>query len=108
MLKNYIIIAFRQFSRHKMFSAINVFCLAIGLSFCILIGQYIVHEASVNSIYRDVHQQYSLNSDWKIKNTGPDMTTVGPLSKSLKQNYANLVSDFYRFNPVVNVVSAGD
>jgi ABC-type antimicrobial peptide transport system permease subunit len=91
-----------------MFSAINIFCLAIGLSFCMLIGQYILHEASVNSIYKDVHQQYFLNSDWKIKNTGPDMTTVGPLSKSLKQNYTNLVSDFYRFNPVVNVVSAGD
>ena len=91
-----------------MFSALNVFCLAIGISFCMLIGQYIVHEASVNSIYKDVHQQYFLNSEWKSKNAGPDMTTVGALVKSLKRNYSNLVSDYYRFNPVVNVVSAGD
>jgi putative ABC transport system permease protein len=108
MLKNYILIAFRQFTRHKMFSALNVFCLAIGISFCLLIGQYILHEASVNSIYKDVHQQYFLNSEWKVKNTGPGMTTVGALVKSLKQNYSNLVSGYYRFNPVVNVVSAGD
>ena len=108
MIKNYMLIAFRQFTRHKMFSALNVFCLAIGISFCMLIGQYIVHEASVNSIYKDVHQQYFLNNEWKTKNSGPEMTTVGALVKSLKRNYSNLVADYYRFNPVVNVVSAGD
>jgi ABC-type antimicrobial peptide transport system permease subunit len=91
-----------------MFSALNVFCLAIGISFCMLIGQYIMHESSVNAIYKDVHQQYFLNSEWKVKNSGPDMTTVGALVKALKRNYSNLVSDYYRFNPVVNVVSAGD
>ena len=108
MIRNYILIAFRQFTKHKMFSALNVFCLAIGISFCMLIGQYIVHEASVNSIYKDVHQQYFLNNEWKSKNSGPDMTTVGALVKSLERNYSNLVADYYRFNPVVNVVSAGD
>lgn len=108
MLKNYILTAFRQFTRHKLFSALNIFCLAIGISFCMLIGQYILHESAVNSIYKDVHRQYFLNSDWKIKDAGPDMTTVGPLVKALKQNYSNLVSDYYRFNPVVNVVSAGE
>ena len=91
-----------------MFSALNVFCLAIGISFCLLIGQYILHESSVNANIRNVHQQYYLNSIWKIANTGPEMTTVGPLAKSLKENYPGLVANYYRFNPVVNVVSAGD
>ncbi len=108
MIKNYLLVAFRQFTRHKLFSALNVFCLAIGISFCMLIGQYIVHEASVNSIYKDVHQQYFLNNEWKSKNSGPEMTTLGALGKSLKRNYSNLVADYYRFNPVVNVVSAGE
>src|ERR1700733_1203361 len=36
------------------------------------------------------------------------MTTLGALVKSLKRNYSNLVADYYRFNPVVNVVSVGD
>ncbi|MEJ0083783.1 MAG: ABC transporter permease [Puia sp.] len=108
MIKNYLLIAFRQFTRHKMFSSLNVFCLAIGISFCMLIGQYVVHEASVNSVYKDVHQQYFLNNEWKSKNSGPEMTTLGALGKSLKRNYSNLVADYYRFNPVVNVVSAGE
>ena len=108
MLKNYILIALRQFYRHKMFSALNVFCLAIGISFCLLIGQYILHETSVNGDLKNPHQQYFLNSNWKVKNTGPEITTVGPLAKSLKENYPDLVSNYYRFNPVTNVLSAGE
>src|ERR1700733_10245401 len=92
MVRDYMLISFRQFTRHKMFFALNVFCLAIGISFCMLIGQYIVHEASVNSIYKDVHQQYFLNNEWKSTNSGPEMTTLGALVKSLKRNYSNLVA----------------
>ena len=108
MLKNYILIAFRQFSRHKMFSALNVFCLAIGISFCLLMGQYILHESGVNKNLRNSHRQYFVTSRWKIKNTGPEFTTIGPLVKALKNSYPDLVSNYYRFNPVTNVVSAGD
>lgn len=108
MLKNYILVAFRQLTRHKMFSALNVFCLAVGISFCLLIGQYILHETGVNAELKNEHRHYFLNSEWKIKNTGPDITTVGPLVKALKSNYPGMVADYYRFNPVTNVVSAGD
>jgi putative ABC transport system permease protein len=108
MLKSYILIAIRQFVRHKMFSALNVFCLAIGISFCLLMGQYILHESSVNENLKNVHQQYFLTSNWKIKNTGPEIATVGPLARSLKISYPGLVSNYYRFNPVTTVVSAGD
>ena len=108
MLKNYILIALRQFSRHKMFSALNVFCLAIGISFCLLIGQYFLHETSVNSNLKNPHQQYFLNSNWKIKNTGPDITTIGPLTRALRLSFPDLVANYYRYNPVTNVLSAGD
>ena len=108
MLKNYILIAFRQFSRHKMFSALNVFCLAIGISFCLLIVEYVLHENSVNAGLKNSHQQYFLTSHWKVKDTGPEITTVGPLAKALRQRYPGLVSNYYRFNPVTTSVSAGD
>lgn len=108
MFKNYILIALRQFSRHKLFSGLNVFGLAIGISFCLLIGQFILHERAVNADLRNIHQQYFLNSDWKIKNTGPEITTIGALPKALKENYPSLVAGYYRYNPVTNVVSAGD
>jgi putative ABC transport system permease protein len=108
MFKNYILIALRQFSRHKLFSGLNVFGLAVGISFCLLIGQFILHERAVNAGLRNIQQQYFLNSDWKVKNTGPEITTIGALPKTLKTNYPALVAGYYRFNPVTNVVSAGD
>ena len=108
MLKNFILVALRQFSRHKMFSALNVFCLATGISFCLLIGQYILHENSVNRNLRNSDRQFFLTSDWKIKNTGPEITGIGALPKALKISYPGLVANYYRFNPVTNVVSAGD
>jgi putative ABC transport system permease protein len=108
MLKNYILVAFRQFTRHKMFSALNVFCLAIGISFCLLIGQYILHESAINANLKNVNRQYFITSDWKIKNMGPEITTIGPLAKALRQNYPDLVANYYRFNPVSTTLSAGD
>lgn len=39
---------------------------------------------------------------------GPDVTTLGPLAKTMKDEYPALVANYYRFDPVANIVSAGD
>ena len=108
MLKNYLIIATRHLRRHKLFSAINVFCLAIGITFSMLIGVYIINQKNVNASIRNVDNQYFIKSKWKVKNMGLPVTTVGPLPRTLKEKYPELVANYYRFNPVTNVVSAGD
>jgi putative ABC transport system permease protein len=46
MIKNYFKIAFRNFRKGPVFSAINVFGLSIGLTSCLLIALYIRHELS--------------------------------------------------------------
>ena len=78
MLKNYILVALRQFSRHKLFTGLNIFCLTIGISFCMLMGQYILKERNINHNLKNIHQQYFITSEWKIKDTGPELTTIGP------------------------------
>ena len=64
MFKNYAKIAFRNIKRQKGFSLINTAGLAIGISCCILILQYIRHEFSFDKfhensmyIYRVVQKQ---------------------------------------------------
>ncbi|MEP6726816.1 MAG: FtsX-like permease family protein, partial [Bacteroidota bacterium] len=52
-------------------------------------------------------QQYFLQSEWK-NGMGPDITTVGPISKRLKEDYPNLVVNFYRFDGITSVVSKDD
>jgi putative ABC transport system permease protein len=108
MFKNYFKIATRHLARHKLFSLINIFCLAIGITFSIIIGTYILNEENVNSNINDLGNQYIIKSDWKIKNMGLDFTTIGPLAKAVKEEYPNLVENYYRYNPVATVLSVGD
>jgi putative ABC transport system permease protein len=52
MIKTYIKLAFRSLIKNKVFSLINIFGLAIGLTCCALISMYLYHEFSY-----DTHQE---------------------------------------------------
>jgi putative ABC transport system permease protein len=108
MLKNYFTIAIRHLTRHKLFSIINIFCLAIGITFSMIIGMYILNQQSVNSQLKNVNNQYFIKSKWKEKDLGLDITTISPLAKTMKEEYPGLVANYYRYCPVTNVVSSGD
>jgi len=108
MLKSYFTIAIRHLTRHKLFSLINMLCLAIGLTFAMLIGVYVLNEATVNSGIKNINSQYVIKSKWREENMGIDITTLGPLAKAAHDEYPALVANYYRFDPVVNIVSAGD
>ena len=108
MLKNYFTIAVRHLLRHKFFSVINILCLAIGITFSLIIGIYVLGQYNTNASLKNVNNQYIVKSNWKVKEMGLDITTFGPLPKTLKEEYPSLVANYYRYNPVTNVVSAGD
>jgi putative ABC transport system permease protein len=108
MLRSYINIALRHLTRHKLFSIINISCLAIGITFSLIIGVYILNQENVNAHIKNVNNQYVIKSRWRQENMGPDVTTLGPLAKTMKDEYPSLVANYYRFDPVANIVSAGD
>jgi putative ABC transport system permease protein len=60
MLKNYLKIAFRNLSRNKLFSSINIFGLAAGLAVCLLIMLYIFDELSYDTHHKDADRTYRL------------------------------------------------
>jgi putative ABC transport system permease protein len=53
MLKNYLLIAWRNLRRHKGFSFINISGLAIGIACCILIFLYISDELSYDRYHKN-------------------------------------------------------
>ncbi|MDO6429017.1 ABC transporter permease [Flavitalea sp. BT771] len=73
MLKNYLKIAFRQLSRNKLFSSINIFGLAAGLAVCLLIMLYILDELSYDKHHKDADRTYRLayvtgtGDDWSAE-----------------------------------------
>jgi putative ABC transport system permease protein len=74
MFKNYFKIAWRNISRHKRYSLINVIGLAIGMAACLLILQYVAFELSYENfqinkdrIYRVKQDRYDngkLSTEW--------------------------------------------
>jgi len=60
MLKNYLKIAFRNLSKYKFISFINLFGLTVGLTCCLLILTYILHETS--------YDRYNSKADriWRV------------------------------------------
>lgn len=83
-------------------------CLGIGITFSLIIGIYVIGQYHVNVSLKNVKNQYIVKSNWKVKEMGLDITTFGSLPKTLKEEYPRLVANYFRYNPVTNVVSAGD
>ncbi|ANH81456.1 hypothetical protein A8C56_11115 [Niabella ginsenosidivorans] len=108
MLKNYIKIAWRNIVKRKSLAVINLLCLSIGFCFALVIGVYITQQKSINQQFRNIAHQYILRSNRKPEDMGTSITNPAPFSKALKEEYPNLVKNYYRYNPVTNVVSAGD
>lgn len=108
MLRNYLTIAIRHLAKHRLFSFITIFCLAIGITFSLIIGMYIFHQEDINTPLRDVNNLYIIKSNWKVKDQGLAFTTVGPLAKAAKEEYPALVRNYYRYNPVATAVTVRD
>jgi len=63
MIKNYFKIAWRNITRHKGFSAINILGLAIGISACLLILQYVSFELSYEKFHTNKDRIYRIQQD---------------------------------------------
>ncbi|OOQ59602.1 ABC transporter permease [Mucilaginibacter pedocola] len=63
MLKNYLLIAFRNLSKNKAFSFINIFGLAIGMAACLLILQYVSFELSFDNFHEKGYRVFRINQD---------------------------------------------
>jgi putative ABC transport system permease protein len=93
MIRTYIRLAFRSLWKNKMFSFVNVFGLAIGLTSCLLISMYLYQEFSY-----DTHQQFgdrlfqvgtvSINEGEASRQA----TTPAPLAAAMQQEYPEVKS----------------
>ena len=97
MFRNYLKTAFRNITRHKGFSFINITGLAIGLAACILIIQYVNDELNYDSFHKDAGQLYRLQLN-RVRNGVEDKSagTAPGLGPALKENFPE-VAAFARY-----------
>src|SRR5205814_1565127 len=63
MLKNYVKIAWRNITRQKGYSLINITGLAIGIAACLLILQYVSFELSYENFQTNKNRIYRVQQD---------------------------------------------
>jgi putative ABC transport system permease protein len=91
MLRNYLKIAWRNLKRNKVFSFINVFGLAIGLTCCLLISLYIYHETSYDKYHKNADRIVELGTtfyrDGKEEKTP---NTPAPMAAAMQQEFPEI------------------
>ncbi|MCE6988742.1 ABC transporter permease [Dyadobacter sp. CY323] len=86
MLQNYFKVAVRSLLKNKLFSFINIFGLALGMSCSLLIWLWVQDEISYNRFYPDLSRIYFIRSgyDWKGQ-TGAGDATPGPWQEAIQK-----------------------
>ena len=86
MLKNYLKIAWRNLLRHKVYSAINVFGLALGVGCCLLLALYILDETSYDKHHQRAGDLYRIVSKFQ-SDKGLDRlrTASPPIAMTMKE-----------------------
>jgi putative ABC transport system permease protein len=98
MLSNYFKVAWRNLLRNKLYSAVNIAGLSIGLACCMLILLYVVHESSFDRFHPNGDRTYLVRARLKA---GEDSITVPFLSYGsgpLAARSAAGVESFMRIN----------
>ncbi|WP_439558491.1 permease prefix domain 2-containing transporter, partial [Dyadobacter sp.] len=87
MLYNYFKIAFRNVCNSKVYSAINIFGLALGLATCLMIILYIADEWQVDKHHADSDRLFRVSLDTPTEKWS---SLAGPVASSLKQDFPEI------------------
>jgi putative ABC transport system permease protein len=91
MFKNYLKIAWRSLKKNKVFTFINVFGLAIGLTCCLLISLYIYHETSYDKHHKNGGRLVELGTIWpRDGEEEKNPNTPAPMAAVMKQDFPEI------------------
>lgn len=79
MLKNHLTIAFRNLFKNKLFSAINIVGLALGMACCFLIVLFLQHEFSYDNFHTKADRVFRVNYGADFAGDGMVIATCPPV-----------------------------
>ena len=104
MIRNYLKIALRNLMKYKFISFINLFGLSVGLSCCLLILGYILHELSYDRYHSKADRIFRVERTFMDPQTGMlslELGTVAPPVGPLLEN------DFEKIDKVTRLIAPG-
>ncbi|MEO5681391.1 MAG: ABC transporter permease [Chitinophagaceae bacterium] len=100
MLKNYLLLAFNNFRKQKMFSLINMLGLTVGITCCLMIFLYILNEFSYDNFHKNGKDIYRAV---RVANTNGEKREIPWLSPMygpvLKNDFPDAVLQQVRIMP---------
>ena len=106
MLKNYLLLAVKNFRKQKMFSLINMLGLTVGITCCLMIFLFILNEFSYdnfhkngNNIYRVMRVSYNSGTARNIPYLSP------PYGPALRNDYPDAIQQAVRVSPGNNLIT---
>ncbi|MCB0771009.1 MAG: ABC transporter permease [Flavobacteriales bacterium] len=91
MFRNYLLIAWRTLDRDKLFAALNIIGLAIGIVACMLIYIYVQDELSFDAHHAKADRIYRIQAHYTFGDTQDDFgITPFPIMEALLQEYPDI------------------
>ncbi|MEP6673699.1 MAG: ABC transporter permease [Ferruginibacter sp.] len=109
MLKNYFKIAFRNLQRNKVFAAINILGLTVGMASAILILLWVQDELGYDRFYDKTDRLYLMYNRDKVGdgNVHSWNSTPKVMAATLKKDYPE-VENVTRFNNITFLLTSGE
>lgn len=87
MLKNYFLIAIRNFKRNKLRTLVHVFGLSLGIAICLVIFNVVMHAYSFDKFHADSERIFRINTveEWEPGNSFQSPATNGPLGEVIDE-----------------------
>lgn len=91
MWKNYLLIAWRTLRRDKLFAALNIIGLAVGIVACFLIYIYVQDELSFDAHHRKADRIFRIQAHYQFGDTKDDFgITPFPIMEALLKEYPDI------------------
>ena len=109
MVRNYIIIAWRNLWKHKLSSLINIIGLGLSIACCILIALFVREEWTFDKFHTKADNIYRafVKEDYGENEQFFNTVTPFPLGPVLKENFSEILAEV-RITPSNTIVKSGD
>src|SRR5690242_6273535 len=109
MFKNYFKIAWRNLTKNKVFSFINISGLAIGTTVCMMIFLFIMNEFSVDNFHKDGDRIYRVERSFENEGKSRNVAYLsGMYAPALLNDFNNQIEKAVRVNQSDNLITIGN
>ena len=109
MIKNFLLVAYRNLTRNKSFTIINIAGLAAAMACVILIFKWVNNEQSYDTFFKNIDTIYRVNWSYKWNgNEGVGPTTPPPLADKLTDEIPEVEASTRIYSSPVMVVRYKD